>query len=487
SSSSSPGRKKPRVIWLTLFFVTYSLAFGIALVPRINLVVSLICRQTPLLDPDAPPVVVGGFNPQCQVDAVSAHTAMVQSAGNVVSGVLSMGMSAWLSALSDRVGRVKIVAYAAVVLMCVEVVLVALARAPEGTSYRWLFVAYTLDGLSGSFAVAMAMASAYISDCVDEEKRNVEVGRIHGSMFIGIAAGPAISSAIIAGTQEQSPLLVFYIGLAMRAVAIIYLLTCVAESLPSARKGFRSAFIPSATRWQQITKPTRGINAILIKLSKLNPVKWLDRLVPPGSPNSRARRRNVILLIGIDIICYAGALSTSDVLILYPQVVFKWGNVENNMFMSVVNGFRAIVSTLGIPVLIFLFQRRTPNHPLSAANLLVDPLDRTLILTALLFDIFGYVGYAASPNGILFTLCGAAAAFGAVGLSTSEAALTKSKVGELMAGLGLLQSVVRIVAPAVVNVVYGATVAVGWPGIAFWGVAGVLGVGVALTMGLAVG
>lgn len=147
SSSSSPGRKKPRVIWLTLFFVTYSLAFGIALVPRINLVVSLICRQTPLLDPDAPPVVVGGFNPQCQVDAVSAHTAMVQSAGNVVSGVLSMGMSAWLSALSDRVGRVKIVAYAAVVLMCVEVVLVALARAPEGTSYRWLFVAYTLDGL----------------------------------------------------------------------------------------------------------------------------------------------------------------------------------------------------------------------------------------------------------------------------------------------------------------------------------------------------
>lgn len=251
------------------------------------------------------------------------------------------------------------------------------------------------------------------------------------------------------------------------------------------------------------------------------------------------------------------------------------------MFMSVVNGFRAAVSTLGIPILIFLFQRRKPKFNTSADNspsdyhavpvappeaantttpgtlldpssfpdidsltspttptnqttpfldrtdspatgpgtsstahhlLLLDPLDRTLILTSLLFDIFGYVGYAASPNGVLFTLCGAAAAFGAIGLSTSEAALTKcvqpsnpnatatsagrraaregetsSRVGELMAGLGILQSVVRIIAPAMVNVVYGATVAVGWPELVFWGIAGLLGVGVALTMGLAVG
>lgn len=58
----------------------------------------------------------------------------------------------------------------------------------------------------------------------------------------------------------------------------------------------------------------------MVKLSKLNPVKWLDRLVPPGSPTSLPMRRNVILLLAINIICYAGAVSNSDVLILYPQV-----------------------------------------------------------------------------------------------------------------------------------------------------------------------
>ncbi|KAF9639309.1 Major facilitator superfamily domain general substrate transporter [Lasiodiplodia theobromae] len=580
--------RKPRVIWLTVFFLISSLSFGIAVVPRMNLIVSLICRQT--LQGDFDPVVIGGYNRQCQVDAVSAHTAMVQSAGNVISGVLSAAVAAFLNVLSDRVGRVPIIAYTATVLAAVEVVLVLLAKAPSTTSYRWLYLAYTLDGLSGSFATVMAMSSAYISDCVAEEKRNVQVGRMHGAMFIGIAVGPAMSSGIVAGSGQKSPLLVFYLGLAMRAISLVYLPLFVAESLPHARKGLAGAFpVFSRARWQQITKPARGLDAILIKLRKLSPRKWLDRLVPPSSPGSRRLRRNVVLLLAINLICYIAAMATSDILILYPQVVFKWGNVENNMFMSVINGFRAVVSTLGIPVLIFFFQRRrspalpldstpiphttptpappqpttsptspamldpsafpdldaltSPTTPISpyqphqhpndesamppppppppANQDTLDPLDRTLIVTAILFDIFGYLGYAASPNGILFTLCGAAAAFGAVGLSTSEAALTKivapsssssagtspsqartaramreeamagggssSRVGELMAGLGLLQSVVRIVAPAVVNAVYGATVAVGAPGTAFVGVAGVLGVGAALTWGLVVG
>lgn len=199
------------------------------------------------------------------------------------------------------------------------------------------------------------------------------------------------------------------------------------------------------------------------------------------------------------------------------------------MFMSVINGFRAAVSTLGIPLLIAIYRRKKPRFSHSTPPPLptdpedsgsplpsdiprsrpgtTDPLDRTLILTALFFDIAGYLGYALAPTGILFTLFGAAAAFGAIGLSTSEAALTKcvqpsasattaaeggggggdgSRVGELLAGLGLLQAVVRIVAPAVVNVVYGATVAVGAPGVAFWGMAGVLGVGWGLAWGVRV-
>lgn len=58
-----------------------------------------------------------------------------------------MGVGAALNVLSDRVGRVRVMAYATVVLAAVEVVFVVLAKMPAGTSYRWLYVAYTLDGL----------------------------------------------------------------------------------------------------------------------------------------------------------------------------------------------------------------------------------------------------------------------------------------------------------------------------------------------------
>lgn len=157
-------------------------------------------------------------------------------------------------------------------------------------------------------------------------------------MFIGIAVGPAMSSGIVAGSGQKSPLLVFYLGLvgqiwlsmslclltvsqAMRAISLVYLPLFVAESLPHARKGLAGAFpVFSRARWQQITKPARGLDAILIKLRKLSPRKWLDRLVPPSSPGSRRLRRNVVLLLAINLICYIAAMATSDILILYPQV-----------------------------------------------------------------------------------------------------------------------------------------------------------------------
>ncbi|KAK8256826.1 major facilitator superfamily domain-containing protein [Phyllosticta capitalensis] len=579
-----------------------SLAFGITVVPRINIFTGLVCREVlPLTwkpSPDnspaaaasspgnstmaaataasgPPPVVVGGFNPQCATDAVSSTTAWVASIGGAIGGTLSMISGTWLSVLSDRIGRVKVVMYCAVVMLAAEAMLIALARAAaNGESlapfgYRWLWLIWVVDGLSGTFSTVMSMASAYISDTEPEDRRNVQQGRVHGVLFIGIAVGPALSSLILKASGQESPLLVFYICIVARSLSCIYLWFFVPESLP--RKRQEDFNLRTLFPWQQGTK---GFG-LVEKIGKLNPTRWLDRLAPPVLIGSAPLRRNIKILVAINVVCYAGAVSAGEVLILYPQVsnpalvpspnkrsahavpqmVFKWGNLENNYFMSVINAFRAAVSWLGIPMLIFLFRKprqllphhmAKPSPPTTAAtpssssstptltppsggnetptsatsqsphlalaspaplddgltaagepgpippqNLYnpcpgPDALDRHLILTALLFDIFGFSGYALSPNGVLFTLCGALAAFGAIGLSTTEAALTKHvathRVGLLMGGLGVLQAIVRIIAPAAVNAVYSWSVA-WWPGLAFLVVAAMLGIGVALTAG----
>lgn len=168
------------MIYLLIFFLMNSLAFGITVVPRINIFTGLVCREVlPLTwkpSPDnspaaaasspgnstmaaataasgPPPVVVGGFNPQCATDAVSSTTAWVASIGGAIGGTLSMISGTWLSVLSDRIGRVKVVMYCAVVMLAAEAMLIALARAAaNGESlapfgYRWLWLIWVVDGL----------------------------------------------------------------------------------------------------------------------------------------------------------------------------------------------------------------------------------------------------------------------------------------------------------------------------------------------------
>jgi MFS family permease len=59
----------------------------------------------------------------------------------------------------------------------------------------------------------MALASSYAADCTDHKDRNVALGWFHGSMFFGMAAGPALGGAIGMSGGKSEPLLIFYAGL----------------------------------------------------------------------------------------------------------------------------------------------------------------------------------------------------------------------------------------------------------------------------------
>lgn len=88
--------------------------------------------------------------------------------------------------------------------------------------------------------------------------------------------------------------------------------------------------------------------------------------------------------------------------------------------------------------------------------------------------MIGYIGYATASTGFFFTLSGAVAALGAIGLATSEASMTKlvgrARTGELLGAMGFLQAIARIVAPTIANFTYSWTVAK-VPQLVFWGVA----------------
>lgn len=478
---------------MLFFFLINSLAFGLIAVPRMNLVVSLVCRHVleESGDQATQPVTIGGYNPQCQDDEVSSQTALVAARGNIIVGVLAAAVSTSMGRLSDRIGRVKVIAFNTLGLVLTEATLVIIAKFPDSLDYRWLYTAYAIDGISGSYALTMAMASAYVSDCCDPSTRSIQIGRLHGAMFIGIAVGPLISTLVSKIGGTKIPLLVFYVSLSMRLFSILYL-----QFVPESHVAKTNQRVAEA-RPKHFLRATARACKPQLNISKLDPRAWIAHLIPPSVLDSAHLRRNLILLILIDLIIYAGVMGTMEILILYPQVVFSWGSTANNLFMSIVNGFRAAVSTLGLPLLIALFRRSSPRlakassttkptDPDSGSSQTgADALDKALIRASILIDIAGYLGFGFAPSGVVFTICGALAAFAATGLASTEATLTKhvdgERTGELMGGLGFLQGVVRVIAPSLVNVVYSWTVKEGVPQAAFLGIAGFLCLGAVLT------
>ncbi|KAI9710473.1 MAG: Hippocampus abundant transcript 1 protein [Bogoriella megaspora] len=475
--------KKPTVFYLLLFFLINSLAFGLIAVPRMNLVVSLVCVHTKGHN-TTPPIIVGGFNPSCQDDSVSAETALIAARGNIIVGVLAAIVSTTFGRLSDRIGRLKVIAFNTLGLIATEGTLLTIAMNPESLNYRWLYLAYAVDGASGSYALTMAMASAYVSDCCPADERSVQIGRLHGAMFIGIAVGPLLSTLVSKIGGQKLPLLVFYVSLAMRAFSILYL-----QFVPESRVTKTATMLRVARTKDLVGMVGRSCRPKLT-LMKLDPRVWLEHLIPHSVVDAGRLRKSLVVLMAVDLIIYAGVMGTMEVLILYPQVVYGWGNLENNIFMSVVNACRAAVSMLGLPLLVYLFRKSRRIAKSSAksddSQTGADSLDKALIRTSILIDIAGYLGFALSPNGILFTICGALAAFAATGLASTEAALTKhvdgERTGELMGGLSLVQGVVRIAAPSFINLVYSWTVKQGVPYAAFLGIGAFLCLGAVLTI-----
>lgn len=144
--------------------------------------------------------------------------------------------------------------------------------------------------------------------------------------------------------------------------------------------------------------------------------------------------------------------------------------MTSGMFISTINIFRAVATIVLLPFFVRWIRKHNtwPFSGSSGANLI-------LIRIAVLSDVVGYLGYTTAPNGTLFTFSGTIAALGSIGLASTEAFLTKqidaSRVGELMGALGLLQSLSRVVAPTVINLVYAWTVKA-FPSMVFLGIAG---------------
>jgi len=446
---------------------------------------SLICRdyfsERMTKDPNFTtlPVIFGEDNAQCRIPEVQSLVAQFQLYMNLITGIISALVSPRLGHLSDRYGRTKMIAIGAMGAVLNEVVTVIIASHPENMSAKMLFIGAVMDGLGGSFTTAQALIHSYATDCTPPDRRSVAFGLFHGVLFFGIAAGPSGAAYLIKATGDV--MIVFYIGLSFHIVFCLSLFFIVPESLATERQ--------RAAREKHRTKQADAEASKWYSWKALNPMNLvtpLSILLPAvGRPSalfanrrgaSPTLRRNIILLAVMDTACFGVAMGTVQVIIIYAEYMFNWGNVESSLFMSIINVVRVVNLFVVLPIIARFFRTPSIDDGTIRGS---DMLDIVIIRVSIVFDILGYVGYALSRRPSMMILSGIIASLGGMGAPTLQSSLTKhvpqDRIGQLLGATGLLHALARVVAPTIFNLIYSLTVAT-YPQMVFVCLAAVFGV-----------
>ncbi len=451
------------MFWLLPGYFLFTIAFGGTLVPRINLIVSLVCeeyfseRSVHVPSLDMMPVILGGENPQCRIPEVQSLVSKFTLYCNLASGLLSAIVSPKLGALSDRYGRKWMLSVTILGTILCEAVIIVVAKYPDTFSVNWILLGYTFDGLGGSFIAAMALSFAYASDCTVPDKRTVVFGYYQGSLFAGIAIGPIVAGYIVKATGQL--LTIFYIALAAHCAFLAFLILMVPESLSKSRQ--------LRAREKKDLVGTGGHETLSTRLSDtvkfftgMKLLEPLSILWPTGEGTNPAVRRNLAFLAAVDTTMFGVAMGSMTVVIIYVEYAFGWGTLESSAFVSIANVCRVFTLLVILPLANRIL--RGPRSSSVQRPSGCDNIDLGIIRTAILFDLLGYIGYSTVKSGSLFILCGAIASVGGMGSPTLQAALTKhvppDRIGQVLGAMGLLHASARVVAPTIFNLIYAQTV-----------------------------
>ena len=445
------------------------------MVPRLNLILSLVCREylteRSASDPTFmfAPVLLGSDNLQCRLPEVQALAAKFNLYLTIIAGFLSAIMSPRLGAWSDRYGRLRFLVITSIGGLVAEIVTILAGTYPDTIHYRWLLLGSAVDGFCGSFTAGMALTHAYATDCTPPPRRAVAFGYFHACLFSGIAFGPLLTALIVKKTGNL--ILIFWVALGIHIFFILFISIVVPESLIKkrqmvAREKYAAETETENVVWRGQVDWYTTARAVLHRVNILKPLKIL---FPTGPGTSNVLRSNLILLSIVDTTIFGVAIGAMVVVVYYVGYQFGWDTAQISVFTSITSSFRVSALVVVLPLLNYLIRTRKANRQRRESGFAVpepnsgsDSLDLAIVRAAICFEIVGYAGYAAARSSPLFIVSGILAALGGIGSPTLQSALTKhvphDKVGQLLGATGLLHALARIAAPTIFNLIYAGTV-----------------------------
>ena len=396
--------------------------------------------------------MIGAENPQCHIPEVQAQVAKFQLYITLCAGIFAALVTPHLGALSDRIGRKKVITIAACGPFVNEIITIIVGRNPQTVSVYWLLLGAVVDGLFGSFTTSSAVCYSYAADCTAPDRRNVAFGYFHGTLFTGMALGPILAGYLIQWAGDI--IIIFYVALACHVFFIVFLNLFVPESLTKDRQ-----LLAREKRRALSADPDHSTwRAFFVNYNFFAP---LSVLWPTGHGSSSVIRRNMIFLATIDVLCFGVAMGTMNIIIIYANYVFGWTNLESGQFLSAASVSRVVALLVFLPILTRWVRGPRTDQKLTSHEG-ADRLDLNIIRLGIFFDLLGYAGYASALSGGVMFASGMVAALGGMASPTLQSALTKhvpaDRTGQLLGATGLLHAIARVVSPTIFNLIYAKTV-----------------------------
>lgn len=443
------------------------------MVPRLNLALTLICREylshEAMLHPDLMyiPVEMFADNPQCRIPEVQALSTKFVLYISLIVGTCGAAASPKIGSLSDRYGRRWLLCLTILGGVLNEIITIACASHPDTFHYRWLLLGALCDGICGSFIAAMAVTHSYATDCTAPQDRGVAFGYIQACLFGGIAVGPFIAAFLQRTTGTQ--MTVFYFALICHVGFMLFIALVMPESL--SRKKQSRAQSTHEEFLDQAEEQTI--------LQRLNPLSLLEPLsvMYPRGPDYKLVRRNLVLLAVLSFTVFGATMGAGPVMVFYSGYAFHWGDFEIQMFVGWTSATRVFTLIAILPLINYIF-RTLPNKWARKRGEIVskpkttgsDNVDLYTITAGFVIEIIQYILFCLASSGKLFFVAGILGSFAGVGSPILSSALSKhvpqNKMGQLMGAIGLLHALGRVICPTVFSLIYANTVAF-WPQLVF--------------------
>ena len=440
------------------------MAYGATIVPRLNLILSIICKQYEAKrmsqDPGFHllPVIHGAENPQCKIPEVQSLVSKFMLYLQLFSGLLSAIVSPSLGVLSDRYGRKIVIAGSTIGLVIFETITILVARNPETFSVYWMLLGAAADGLGGSFTTAMALSIAYASDCVGPQQTQCRIRLLPG---LSICWNRRRSFARSSNHQIHRRGIICLLPRSWRSHHFHPLARLRRARIPHQRTpATRQRNRPKASRRRRLINKPPLVTASSASSASATPSAPSRSSGRPPPPPPRTSAKTLFALAAVDAIMFGVAMGGTIVVLLYAEYTFSWGTYETSVYVSIVNIGRVTTLFLLLPLLSRLL--RGPASKERNRHSGSDKIDLGIIRAAILFDLAGYVGYSTVRSGPLFILFGVIGSIGGMGSPTLSSSLTKhvpeGNTGQLLGALGLLHACGRVIAPTIFNLIYAKTV-----------------------------